>query len=299
MTPFASDASYTASAARCVAALHVNYLRTSSQGSSSSPIIKTEELVDAYQNLGSALASFRTQVKAVDQSNLVACVAFAMSILIFNLDNARRAPPEDFKSIVVEAIKALRSTSTIRSSFMSLTQESILVQMGDLESEQRELEIAVQITAGEPKRIFEQSLDKIDDLIQRLERETAQQIGVRVQKTDDYRRLVLGSGRDLDSRLLAAVALRTWAIHIGLRPRQWSDVLFWPWCTTIDFISLLDARDSAALVVTVYWFAFISRSVKRWYLDGWARRAAAVAIKQVGPGWDEILLWPKMQMGLD
>lgn len=318
---------FVVSISQCVAGLHIDYLRNASHPSPPSPFRScnppdingwgwshtrtpplgsgTSDLVKAYKHLRSALTSFRTEVTAVNQANWIACIAFSSNILVVNLDNARRAPLDDFQAVVVDPIRALRNTLSMRSSVAPLIPTN-LATVGQNELRQHREDSPDQIGAAESSLWCEESLARMDDLLQRLEKYTGQEVATLSTNLEDFvnfmdeiKPVPLPSGKNSDTRQLAAVALRAWAQLLGVKPpRLWADLCSWTWCLSTDFISLLASKDEATLVITVYWFVVISRAAPKWYSEGWARRAVTACLRHVGPDWSDTLAWPKSQLGL-
>lgn len=270
--------------------------------------LEKPDILQACTHLGNAISEFRSEVTSINHGNWLACIAFALAIIIYNLDHARRAPPDDFQTIVVDTLKAMRSAFTMRSSVVPLTRSSEfpLISTGDSTHAAREQEDAAFAASSKETQTKEDTLERLDGLLQKL----MWAIGHHVEPPDiqykDYQRFMLGMTSDqlpasleiMDSRLLAALALRTWARNIDAWPRSWLDVMFWPWCLPTEFLNLLEAKDPISLVILIYWFALIDRVSSRWFFDGWARRGIAVSVQALGPEWDALVSWPKAQVGL-
>ncbi|PSR76864.1 hypothetical protein BD289DRAFT_446249 [Coniella lustricola] len=331
LTPIIRGGPYVVEALRCVALLHINYLRTSSESKAPTAILGTQpsrsmtgarrkpgvvfhdlenpDILQACTHLGNAITEFRSEVTSINHRNWLACIAFALAIIIYNFDHARRAPPDDFQTIVIDTIKAMRSAFTMRSSVVPLTRNSDfpLMSTGDESHPPRQQEdLANAAVLKREAQIKEDTLERIDSLLQNLMSATGHNMDPPDIQYNDYQKFMLGMTRDqlpaslevMDSRLLAALALRTWAHNIDAWPRSWLDVMFWPWCLPAEFLDLLAAKDAVSLVILTYWFALIDRVTTRWFLEGWAKRGIAVAVLNLGPEWDDLVAWPKAQVGL-
>ncbi|ROV94099.1 hypothetical protein VMCG_08223 [Cytospora schulzeri] len=337
LIPFVKGQSYVGFATRSVASLHINYLRTTStsgspttalargsDGSSGSSISKpvdsapgrfisppssisssnteSPDIIEAYKNLVSATSTFRSMVPCVNDKNWVACVGFSIAVTVFQFDTARRAAPHDFKTIVVDTLRALRNAATIHTQISPQIRSRIAGQTDALESRQKRADIMVQAVTGSP---LDEALDSIGGLIRSIMLRQAQAHGYEDNNIDPQWFTGLEGpsparlSEDLGSILQAAVALEKWIMKIVGRPRRWQDIMFWPSSVSDHFFSLIVARDSAALAVIVHWFAIVDRAPRRWYLDGWALRAAAVVMIHIGPEWEDLLVWPRRHFGFE
>lgn len=244
----------------------------------------------------------------VDESNWRACCAFSTCVLIYALDVARRAPPWDVHRLLAEPLKTLQTTWTVGGMFLPTGVGSILVTVAaDLHKKQQQQSQKQGDDEDDPeRRMAEESLAHVDSLLHRMERYTNQTVSVHDDGFNAYQgaisRIMKGplfqdDVDDQDCRLLAAAALRLWVRHIGVRPCKWVDIMFWPWFIPEPLFALLGERDPATLVIVVYWLVFVDRAPKKWFWEGWAQKAAAAALQYVGREWDDILAWPKAQLG--
>jgi hypothetical protein len=87
--------------------------------------------------------------------------------------------------------------------------------------------------------------------------------------------------------------LRLWLLKFSTRPRGWPHISSWPFLVPPDYLMALRQRRPAALAIFVYWCAAMSNAPRRWFLDGWAERAADSAMESLGPEWDDVLEWPR------
>lgn len=262
----------------------------------------SSDLIEAYKHLKIALTAFRTQITAVTSSNWLSCVAFSLHIVVVNLDMGRRAPIADFQAVVVDPVKALRTTLTMRNSIRRQLLNSVAV----VNIIRQHAIKAGHARAVKPSQMWQETMTRLDVLLLRLELHTGQEVATLHVKPEDYRDFMRDFSCDeppsdsgADCRLLAAVSLKGWAQQNWASPSEWSGLCAWQWCLTPTFMSLLAGKDEAALVVVIYWCVMISRVSPRWYLDGWAQRAAIASLRHIGPGWDDMLAWPKSELGLD
>lgn len=283
---------------QCLASFHLAYLRSSSEHPG------TTDLVEAHKYLNTALADFRTQVTVVTKANWIACISFAMDVLVVNIDTARRAPITDFQAAVVEPIKSTRITLTMRKTIRQhLFDDADAIR--DLRKQQ-ELRRAQLEVAVKERRMCLETFAHLEHLLRKLERHIGRKVATLHTKSEDYIAFIRDyssvdppSEEGVDTRLLAALSLRAWAQQTGGYPGQWGDFTSWAWCLSAEFISFLAAKDEAAVVIVIYWFVIINRISWRWFLDGWAQRAVIASLRHIGPGWDDVLAWPKSQLGLD
>jgi len=91
----------------------------------------------------------------------------------------------------------------------------------------------------------------------------------------------------------AAAFLRLWLFKFSTRPIGWLHIGSWPFLVPPDYLIALSERRPAALAIFVYWCAAMSNAPRRWFLDGWAERAADSAIEFLGAEWDDVLKWPR------
>ncbi|KAI1407053.1 hypothetical protein F5Y13DRAFT_141936 [Hypoxylon sp. FL1857] len=93
--------------------------------------------------------------------------------------------------------------------------------------------------------------------------------------------------------LHSVVALKQWVLTVDSHPRNWQHFIEWPAAVSVQYLSALSNRYPVALVVFVYWCSIMHRSPKRWYMVGWADRAATAAMKHLGEEWDYLLEFPR------
>lgn len=260
------------------------------------------DLVEGYKHLRTALVDFRTQVSVVSKEHYFACASFSMNVVVVNIDNARRASTADFQALVVEPIKALRITLTMR----QMTRQHLLENADSIRDLRKLSESKRSPLAGRKKLASDETFVHLEYLLRKLERHTGQVVATLQTKSEDYSSFVQDlscsdppSEGGADTRLMAAVALKALVQQSGGFPGEWGDLCSWPWCLSGEFMALLAAKDEAALVITIYWFVVMSRISSRWYLNGWAQRAVIASLRHVGPGWNDVLAWPKSQLGLD
>lgn len=336
LIPLVKGQSYVGFATRSVASLHLHYLRTtstsnsstatpaersnspshtsmpkpgdpvsstgSSEKSSATSSNNTPDLIEAYRNLVSATSTFRTMVPSVDDKNWIACVGFSITVTVFQFDTARRAQPDDFRTIVLDTLRALRNASTLRAQIIPHLRRPIVDQTEALISRQRQAENVDRIVSGPP---VDEAMSSMRELIRSLMLRQAQVYGFEASRINpQWSTSIEGPSparlsEDLSSALNAAVELEQWTTRIAGKPRRWQDVMSWPSRFSDRFFSLVAARDSAALAVIVHWFTIIDRAPRRWYMDGWALRAAAVIINDIEPEWEEFVAWPRRYFGLD
>lgn len=355
---------YIESVARCVASLHINALRSASNPSAwtrnlaSSPssnggsgrgrltyagaIIshssEAPEVFEAYKQLAIALSAFRAEVTKLDCSNWVNCGTFAIGVLVFRLDHARRAPAGDLQAIVIDPLHALRTTTAMADqilAFLPLAHRDKLGGTGSV------VQRPVRPRIVEGPAQLKETLGRMDVLLRRVEGEVGQeavlpsfQHAVPPALVRQSTAATGSSGNDnnnnnrisgscssssipshggggghqnkeqqppSDARLRAAAALRAWTEHVAGRPRAWIHLISamsWSSHISEDFISLVLEEEPTALMITLYWLVIVNRTAKRWYLEGWAKKAAMTILEKIGPGWEDMVAWPMAEMEL-
>jgi hypothetical protein len=66
-----------------------------------------------------------------------------------------------------------------------------------------------------------------------------------------------------------------------------------------EFVELLLMKQPVALLVYVHWCAIMHRTPRRWFMNGWDRRAADTAMSSMGPEWNALLEWPRSSFESD
>lgn len=356
--PLVKENHYIRSVTRCIASLHINALRAGSTppafGSTSPDSIQwtrdessssssrnrltyagaiishsaeAPEIFEAYQQLAIALSTFRAQVTKLDHSNWVNCGTFAVTVLVFRLDHARRAPPGDLQAILIDPLRALRTTTTMGDQCVAFLSRSHLASLGELRRQQEMQMRAQQTNLDNSPSQLRETLIWMDRLLHRVEVEVEQEAilpsfdipsprpeGQNISSSSDINHdETVPSGANnggthqqqhplpMDGRLRAAAALRAWTEAIVGQPRAWTHLISsmsWTYHISEEFISLVLRGDPAALVITLYWLVIMDRIVDRWYLDGWARKAGMAILDRIGPDWEDLVAWPITEMKL-
>ncbi|KAI0899026.1 hypothetical protein F4806DRAFT_322555 [Annulohypoxylon nitens] len=99
--------------------------------------------------------------------------------------------------------------------------------------------------------------------------------------------------------LYSVVALKEWVIETDGYPRNWLHYIIWPAAVSGQYLLLLSQKHPAALVIFVYWCSIMHRSPRRWFMVGWAKQTATVAMRHLGEEWDRFLEFPRKTVGSD
>ncbi|KAI2629956.1 hypothetical protein GGR54DRAFT_628357 [Hypoxylon sp. NC1633] len=91
-------------------------------------------------------------------------------------------------------------------------------------------------------------------------------------------------------------ALKNWVIKVDGHPGNWAHFIGWPACISDQYLLALSDTHPVALVIFIYWCAIMHRSPKRWYMVGWANRAANAAMSCLGEEWDYLLEFPRVTL---
>jgi hypothetical protein len=88
-------------------------------------------------------------------------------------------------------------------------------------------------------------------------------------------------------------ALRQWVDDCEGYPQKWQHYLAWPAYISDKYLTLLSERDDVALLILVYWCAFLQRAPRRWFMRYWPYRTASAAMGMLTGDWDGALEWPR------
>lgn len=96
--------------------------------------------------------------------------------------------------------------------------------------------------------------------------------------------------------LQSIATLKEWVVNVHGHPGNWRQFIEWPATVPEEYLSALSSRHPVALVVFVYWCSVMHRSPKRWFMVGWANRAADAAMRYLGEEWDPVLEFPRTSL---
>lgn len=304
LAPYMSGQYYVRYAAMSLTALHIHHLRNPSGPSSPGPVPSTpprdSALVEAYRNQISATATFRSTVSGVTGSNLLPCLVFSISVIVFHLDSARRSAGLDFQRLLVEPFGALRSAAAIWVQMLPVMVGGIMdgALPAFIMSQVRSVQALNEKAGGGgggPGRPddpwLDEALASFEHLRQRIGRAPQQQ-----QRGRPGARRAAARARDVCGE--AGEALLQLYLHSGGAPKTWVHIIWWPAFMPEGVYALVAGREPRALLLVVYWCVVMARAARRWYWDGWAGRAAAAALAHVGPEWEDVLAWPRRELGL-
>jgi hypothetical protein len=94
----------------------------------------------------------------------------------------------------------------------------------------------------------------------------------------------------------ATRTLIMWASFVDGQPSRWMHFLWWPNAISPEFVKLLHQKSAPALLVFVYWCAIMHRGPQRWFLKGWACKAAYSAVVHLNGCYEDLLRWPMSEL---
>ncbi|KAI0120800.1 hypothetical protein F4776DRAFT_665428 [Hypoxylon sp. NC0597] len=238
---------------RTITALHA--LHESCQGSSH-PSLQAA----AYQNHIEASILFRKSQAQVNEGNWMAILMFGIGVIVFQFAEALNTSNE--ADGYLQVLHVLRSSVNLGSEVAPYLLASPLMRFTGPRLSQLKLPLD-EFTWNAICRL--DSLDYPKD-------------------TPDTTRCAC---------LHSIAALKEWVIMVEGHPRNWRHFIDWPAAVSVQFLTALSNKYPVALIVFIYWCSIMHHSPKRWYMVGWADRAANAAMKQLGEEWDYILEFPR------
>ncbi|KAI0002673.1 hypothetical protein F4779DRAFT_126587 [Xylariaceae sp. FL0662B] len=216
----------------------------------------------AYEHHLEASMLFRNSQADVTEANWAATLMFGIGVIIFQFATVSKTAAAGASGDYLEMLRVLRSSASLAAQLAPFIHASPLMRFAGHYLSQRNLHL------DESTWNAVCSLDSLD-----YPEDTA----------DETRRACLQS----------IAALKEWVISVDGHPGNWHHFIQWPAAVSEQYLSALVRRHPVALVVFVYWCSIMRRSPKRWYMDGWANRAANVAMKHLGAEWNHVLEWPR------
>lgn len=222
-------------------------------------LLKTPSSVPAYEQHIIATDLFRNSSFVVNDQNWAAITTFAVSIVIFQFATQQNCPVEAFDYIGI--LRMLRSSDSLaRLVFPYLIKSDswrFIYHRNSL-----------------PKPPLDQdaqnALDNLEDCIY-------------LQPTTDANHCIKEAVR----------ALKQWVDDCEGYPQKWRHYLAWPASISEKYLTLLSQHDDFALLILVYWCAFLQRAPRRWFMSYWPCRTASTAMRMLTADWGGVLEWPK------
>ncbi|KAI1085168.1 hypothetical protein F5B20DRAFT_132231 [Whalleya microplaca] len=213
----------------------------------------------AYEHHIAASVLFRNSQAEVNEANWIATLMFGVGVIIFQFATALKT--SDGANEYLEMLQVLRSSFSVSKQLGPFIHSSPLMRFTGPYLSQRN----AHLDAATWNAVC--SLESLD---------------YPGGTTDETRYACLHS----------TAALKEWVIDVDGHPENWRHFIHWPAAVSEQYLSALSRRHPVALVIFVYWCAIMCRSPKRWYMDGWANRAADAAVKHLRPEWNYVLVWP-------
>jgi hypothetical protein len=89
----------------------------------------------------------------------------------------------------------------------------------------------------------------------------------------------------------AVQALVDWALICDAAPRTWKHYVVFPGLVSSEFFELLKGEDDLALLILIYWCAIMRLGARRWFLEQWLSRTAAMAQAKLTEDGSHALEW--------
>ncbi|CAM1507713.1 Fc.00g045610.m01.CDS01 [Cosmosporella sp. VM-42] len=225
----------------------------------------------AYSNQISASSSFRYSISTVDADNWFPVMAFVVATLVFRLETCRRATT--FCGLVTDSLAAFRTAAIAGEEIKPFFQGSVFFRSFLMRQTQKSA------TVLDPELVLAIAF---------------------LKALNDGRELI--ATVELEDQILCAQAieaLQRWVLFVSGKPRTWLHYVWWPADVPHRFIEMINEKRPGPLLVFVHWCVIMNQETQRWFLDGWARKAAAVVAVEMGSGWwDPGLEWPSCKLGL-
>ncbi|KAI1370363.1 hypothetical protein F4677DRAFT_457902 [Hypoxylon crocopeplum] len=221
---------------------------------------RSDLYASAYQHHIEASKSFRNSQAEVNETNWIAVLMFGIGVIIFQFATVMKTfnGADDY----LQLLHVLRNSFDLAAELGPFLQTSLIMQLTGAYLRRLELHLDEDTWNAV---LYLDSLDYPEDT------------------TDETRCACLQS----------ITALKEWVIKVDGHPGNWRDFIDWPAAISEQYLSALSHRHPVALVVFVYWCAIMHRSPKRWYMVGWANRAAIVAMGYLGEEWNHVLEFPR------
>ncbi|OTB10807.1 hypothetical protein K445DRAFT_322700 [Daldinia sp. EC12] len=220
----------------------------------------TNLYASAYRHHIEASVMFRHTQPGINGSNWMAALMFGIGVIVFQFANSLKTP--DMIDTCLELLYALRGSSKLAMELAPYLRTSSIMLLTQPHSHPSNFHM---------DKATLNMLACLDSL------------SYSEDTTDETKRACLQSVK----------ALREWTNEVKGYPRNWRQFIDWPAAVSEQYLTALSQRHSTSLVIFVYWCAIMNRCPKRWYMIGWASRAATVAMRHLGEEWDEVLEIPR------
>lgn len=216
----------------------------------------------AYRLNIAASNMFRGSDLVVTDRNWLAILAFGITVMIFHFAAAQLNPTANADYDYLEIFHLVRSTRSMATTVAPFFHRSSL---RDIVSNS---ESAISVTMDE----------NVWQAVQRL---------ASVHYPEGT------PGRIVQTCRRAIAVLQSWVQETDGYPRSWLHFMLWPGSVSDDFVELLITKQPVALLIYIYWCAIMHRLPKLWFMNGWARRNAFLAMAELDANWDCFLEWPR------
>ncbi|KAI0168878.1 hypothetical protein GGR52DRAFT_574104 [Hypoxylon sp. FL1284] len=221
---------------------------------------RTSLYADAYQYHIEASTLFRKSQAEVNDANWFATLMFGLGVIIFQFATVLKV--SDGSEDYLEMLHVLRSSCSLATEIGPFVQTS-----------------PIMFLTGRYLRWLNSHLDETTwNAVCGLD-----SLEYPADTTDETRSACLQS----------ITALKEWAVRVDGYPGTWRQYIEWPAIVSKQYLDALSSRHPVALVVFVYWCSIMHRSPKRWFMVGWANRAADAAMRHLGKEWDAVLEFPR------
>lgn len=249
-----------------LAALHLAYTK---------PNQRSRYLPSALSHYDLAVSSYRLNLQDICEANCTMLFAFSSILVQFAFGLPQVQPPPDQEAdalgAIVEIYHLLRGTATV----VNVGREWI--RKGTLGYLLRRNYINDANAEDEPPEFR----DAFRNVRARLEQDAS----IDIEKMEMYKETM--------ERLLQCAAAAT------LDPEDKAVPMIVPSTVRSTFVSSLDAREPAALVLEAYHAVLLHGLDHFWWGKGWSRRIITDISNQLNGGWQELILWPMDKVGLN
>jgi hypothetical protein len=219
----------------------------------------------AYQHQITASSMFRSSPSTIGESNWLAVLVFAISVLIFQFASQQvSGGPFDY----VETLRVLKMSSGVALSVGPFLTRS---EMWTFINRRNKLAL---------RPIDPTLLAAIQDL---------------------ENSIAMSNSGDKDVLMDAVQALKKWINMCHGSPHNWRYYCLFPGMVSEEYLQLLAEEDDSALLIMIYWCAVMRLGPKRWFFERWLIRASALAQAKLTGNWSDVLEWAntKLNVGAD
>ncbi|KAI0382359.1 hypothetical protein F5Y04DRAFT_53588 [Hypomontagnella monticulosa] len=218
---------------------------------------------DAHQHHIEASILFRNSQMNVNEGNWIAILMFGIGVIVFQFATALRT--SDGVHDYMELLRVLRNSSGLAKQLGPYLEVSPLTKLGQ----------------AQPKA-------HLDDFTWNA-----------ICYLDSLNHPEGTSPETKQACLQSVTALKEWVVDIDGHPSNWRHFIDWPAAVSEQYLSALSEKHPIAVIIFVYWCSIMNRSPKRWYMVGWASRAASAAMRNLGEEWSRALEFPRAIIASD